>query len=93
MAENGSDYFCPICQTKYEQREDFRKVIAEIVKINGMDSRERNFLNGFSWAEKEKFSLIFKKFLKANHFPVEDKDFVNRIAQNELKLIKETVFF
>lgn len=93
MAEDGSDYFCPICQTKYEQRKEFRKVMVEIHKINKLDSRERLFLAGFSWAEMEKFSLIMTKFIKANHFPVEDKDFVNKTAQKELKHIKETIFF
>ena len=93
MAEGGNEYFCLNCQTKYEKRNFFRKVMAEISKINDMDSKERNFINGFSWAEKEKFALIFKKFLKANHFPIKDKDFVNEIARKELKSIKETIFF
>lgn len=93
MAEDGSDYFCPKCQTKFEQRNEFRKIMIEMDKINKMDSRERIFLAGFSWAEKERFSLIMKKFVKANHFPVEDKDFVNEIAKKELEYIKKTIFF
>ncbi len=93
LAEDGSDYFCPICQTKFEQRNKFRKVMDEMDKINKMNSRERIFLSGFSYAELERFSLIMKKFVKANHLPSEDKDFVNEIAKKELKLIKETIFF
>ncbi|MFX1570663.1 MAG: hypothetical protein ACFFCV_20175 [Promethearchaeota archaeon] len=93
MAEDGSDYFCPKCQEKYEMRKAFRSIMAEIDKINKMDSRERNFLSGFSWAEKEHFSLIMKRFLKANHFPVEDKDFANDYSRKELKYIKETIIF
>ena len=93
MAEDGSDYFCPTCQAKYEQRKEFKKVMAEMDKINNMNSRERNFLSDFSWAQKEEFSLIMKKFLKANHFPVEDDEFVNTHSKKELKYIKETIFF
>ena len=93
MSEDGSDYFCSKCQTKFEQRNEFKKVIQQINKINDMDSIERNFLNGFSYAEQEHISLVFKKFLKANHFPIEDKDFVNETAKKELKVIKETIIF
>lgn len=93
MAEDGNAYFCPKCQVKYEQRNEFRKLMAEIDKINNMDSQKRNFLNGFSWAEKERFSLIMKKFMKMNHFPNENKDFVNDHSKKELQHIKETIFF
>ena len=93
MSEDGSDYFCPVCQTKYEMRKEFKRVMDKIDKINQMDSRERNFLSGFSWAEKERFSLIMRKFIKANHLPSEDKDFVNSHSQKELQHIKETIFF
>ena len=91
--ETENEYFCPKCQLKKEKRDAFREMMNNIDVINRMDYRERNFISGFSWAEIERFSLIMKKFIKANHFPDKDEDFVNNHSQKELQHIKETIFF
>ncbi|MFW9972991.1 MAG: hypothetical protein ACFFDF_22590 [Candidatus Odinarchaeota archaeon] len=91
--DTDNEYFCPECEEKHQKRNAFRAVMNEIDKINKMDSVERNFLSGFSWAEKESFSLIFKRFIKANHFPDKDEEFVHEHAKKELNAIKETLFF
>lgn len=86
-------YFCPDCEEKHQRRNEFREIMNKLDKINQSESRERNFLNGFSYAEQERFSLIMKKFIKANHFPDKDKDFVNSNAKKELDYIRKTIFF
>ena len=93
LHDTDNEYFCPKCEEKRQKRDSFRTVMSEIDKINQLDSRERNFLSGFSWAEKERFSLILRKFIKANHFPDKDEDFVNTYSKEELEYIKKTIFF
>lgn len=88
-----NEYFCPDCEVKHQKRNEFRAIMEKLDKINKMDSRERNYISGFSYAELESFSLIMKQLIKANHFPINDNHFVNASAKEKLEYIRNTIFF
>lgn len=91
--DTTNEHFCPVCRVKYQKRKEFRIIMAELDEINKMDSRERNYLSGFSYAELERFSLIMKQLMKANHFPRDDNEFVNASAKEKLEYLRNTIFF
>lgn len=93
MYDTNNNYFCPDCEIKHQKRKEFRTIMNKLAEINNLDSRERNYLSGFSYAELERFSLIMKQLMKANHFPTNDGDFVNASAKEKLEYIRNTIFF
>ena len=82
-------YFCPKCQEKCDKRGEFRNLMNQLKTIIDLPYPEYIFMSGFSYAELERFSLIFMKLQQKYHLPLKLKDFVNESAKTEAeKLFK-----
>lgn len=81
----NNEYFCPKCLEKVEMRNDFRNLMNQLQKIISLEYPEDSFMRGFSYAEMERFSLVFIKLQKKYHFPIDLKDFVNSPAKKVAK--------
>jgi hypothetical protein len=90
MTDNIS--FCPDCQIKYEKREEFRAIMNKLETINNLDHFDGFYMSGYSYAEMERFSLIFRKLQKRFHFPIELKDFVHDHGKKEAANLFETKY-
>jgi len=90
MTDNIS--FCPKCQIKYEMRNEFRALMDKLSAIATLDHFEGNYMSGYSYAEMERFSLIFRKLQKRYNFPIELKDFVHDHGKKEAAKLFETKY-
>jgi len=91
--DTPNEYFCPACEEKATKRDEFREIMTKLKNISDLQFPESLFMSGFSYAELEQFSLIFKKLIKKYHFPNEIADFVNSHSRDELTKIQNTIFF
>ena len=85
LHDTDNEYFCPACQEKYEKREEFRVLMSRLEKYNQYP--EDHFMSGFSYAEQERFSLIFMKLMRKFHLPLKFGDFANEKAKREAREI------
>ena len=88
---------CAFCLTDMEKRSKFRELMTELKKISELPERSQpgegnKFMKGFSYAEQENFSLIFRKLQKKFHFPLEFEDFSNSRAIEEAKKLYITEY-
>lgn len=91
--ETENIYFCPKCEVKHQKRDIFREMMYKLDNINNLDRLDGSFMNGFSYAEMERFSLIMKKLIKKYHFPDKEEEFVNYYSKEKLQEIEKTFFF
>jgi len=91
--ESSHEYFCPKCQEKFNKRKEFREIMQKLKDISDLEYPESLFMSGFSYAELEHFSLVFKKLIKKYHLPTEDADFVNSQSRDLLTKIQNTIFW
>ena len=81
---------CAFCLTDMEKRSKFRELMTELKKISELPESSQpgkgnKFMHGFSYAEQENFSLIFRKLQKKFHFPLDYDDFSNSSAITKAK--------
>lgn len=76
-------HICPKCLSNYEKRKEFRALMNKLDGILKLPDADSRYMTGFSYAEMERFSLIFLKLQKRFHFPQELSDFVNESARKE----------